>query len=178
MDGTKELIALAERLRKSTESWTDPLRDRCRRRGMRDPELVVGDGAMGLWTAPLSEVFPQARHQRCWVHAYEAQWPKAVKKLADKAEEVLDVYDFPARHWIRLRTTNATESTFSSVKLRINVTRGAGSPDAALATVFKLVESAQERGRAVAAPQLVALVRADAVCKNCELVERPEAGAA
>src|SRR3954469_19175231 len=66
LDGTKELIALAEGLRESTESWADLLRD-CRRRGMRDPELVVGDGAMGLWRA-LAEVFPAARHQRCWVH--------------------------------------------------------------------------------------------------------------
>lgn len=65
-DGTKELIALAEGLRESAESWADLLRD-CRRRGMRDPELVVADGAMGLWRA-LAEVFPQARHQRCWVH--------------------------------------------------------------------------------------------------------------
>lgn len=66
LDGTKELIALAEGLRESTESWADLLRD-CRRRGMRDTELVVGDGAMGLWRA-LAEVFPAARHQRCWVH--------------------------------------------------------------------------------------------------------------
>jgi hypothetical protein len=66
LDGTKELIALAEGLREFTESWADLLRD-CRRRGMRDPELVVGDGAMGLWKA-LAEVFPAARHQRCWVH--------------------------------------------------------------------------------------------------------------
>ena len=47
VDGTNEPIALAERLRESTESWADLLRD-CRRRGMCDPELVVGDGAMGL----------------------------------------------------------------------------------------------------------------------------------
>jgi putative transposase len=65
LDGTKELIALAERLRESTEPWADLLRD-CRRRGMRDPDLVIGDGAMGLWKA-LAEVFPAARHQRCWV---------------------------------------------------------------------------------------------------------------
>jgi putative transposase len=56
-DGRKELIALAEELGESTESWADLLRD-CRRRGMRDPELIVGDGAMGLWRA-LAEVFPQ-----------------------------------------------------------------------------------------------------------------------
>ncbi len=66
LDGTKELIALAEGLRESAEWWADLLRD-CRRRGMRDPELVLGDGAMGLWKA-LAEVFPAAPHQRCWVH--------------------------------------------------------------------------------------------------------------
>lgn len=65
LDGTKELIALAEGLREPTESWADLLRD-CRRCGMRDPELVVGDGD-GLWKA-LAEVFPTARHQRCWIH--------------------------------------------------------------------------------------------------------------
>ncbi|MBP2056727.1 transposase-like protein [Streptomyces griseochromogenes] len=65
LDGTKELIALSEGLRESTGSWADLPRD-CRRRGMRDPELVVGDGAMSLWKA-LREVFPAARHQRCWV---------------------------------------------------------------------------------------------------------------
>lgn len=74
VDGTKELIAIAEGLRESTKSWADLLRD-CRRRGMRDPELVVGDGAMGLWKA-LAEVFPAARHQRCWVHKARGRGPR------------------------------------------------------------------------------------------------------
>lgn len=65
-DGTKEMIALAEGLRESTESWAELWRDG-HRRGMRDPELVIGDGAMGLWRA-LAEVFPAARAQRCRVH--------------------------------------------------------------------------------------------------------------
>jgi transposase-like protein len=214
VDGTKELIALAEGLWESTESWADLLRD-CRRRGMRDPELVVGDGAMGLWRA-LAEVFPQARHQRCWVHkirnvvnalpksaqpgakkalqeitgaedrdhaekavkefarTYEAKWPKAVQKITGETDELLAFYDFPAQHWVHLRTTNPIESTFSSVKLRTKVTRGAGSPAAALAMVFKLVESAQDRWRAITGAHLVALVRAGAVFKNGELLERPQ----
>jgi putative transposase len=217
-DGHKELIALAEGLRESTESWADLLRD-CRRRGMRDPALVAGDGAMGLWNA-LAEVFPEARQQRCWVHkvrnvmnalpksaqpgakkalqeiynaedrthaekavkdfatAYGAKWPKAVKKITDDSEELLAFYDFPAEHWIHLRTTNPIESTFSTVKLRTKVTRGAGSPAAALAMVFKLAESAQDRWRAITAPHLVALVRAGARFENGHLVERPEAAAA
>ncbi|MCX4784260.1 IS256 family transposase [Streptomyces sp. NBC_01264] len=216
VDGTKELIAIAEGLRESTESWADLLRD-CRRRGMRDPILVVGDGAMGLWKA-LAEVFPQARHQRCWVHKtrnvmnalpksaqpgakkalqeiYNAEdrahaekavtafekayrkWPKAVAKITGEVDELLAFYAFPAEHWIHLRTTNPIESTFSTVKLRTKVTRGAGSPAAALAMVFKLVESAQARWRAVTAPHLVALVRSGARFENGVLIEGGEVAA-
>lgn len=65
-DGTKELIAMADGYRESAESWADLLRDAARR-GMRAPVLAVGDGALGFWKA-LAEVFPDARHQRCWVH--------------------------------------------------------------------------------------------------------------
>src|SRR5450631_2582581 len=58
-DGRKELIALADGYRESTEAWADLLRD-CARRGMRAPVLAVGDGALGVWGA-LREVFPEAR---------------------------------------------------------------------------------------------------------------------
>jgi len=59
VDGTKELVALAEGYRESTGSWADLLRD-CARRGMRAPMLAVGDGALGFWAA-LREVFPTTR---------------------------------------------------------------------------------------------------------------------
>ncbi|GAA2449086.1 IS256 family transposase [Actinomadura vinacea] len=65
-DGRKELIALTDGYRESTESWADLLRD-CKRRGMRAPVLAVGDGALGFWGA-LREVFPESREQRCWFH--------------------------------------------------------------------------------------------------------------
>src|SRR6185503_5135031 len=65
-DGRKELVALTDGYRESTESWADLLRD-CARRGMRAPVLAIGDGALGFWGA-LREVFPQARTQRCWFH--------------------------------------------------------------------------------------------------------------
>ncbi len=80
--------------------------------------------------------------------------------------------DLTNAEWDRL------ESTFSTVKLRTKVTRGAGSPAAALAMVFELVESAQARWRAITAPHLVALVRAGARFENGVLVEREEATAA
>lgn len=65
-DGRKELVALADGYRESTESWADLLRDAARR-GMRAPVLAVGDGALGFWAA-LGEVFPDTAEQRCWFH--------------------------------------------------------------------------------------------------------------
>ena len=66
VDRTKELVALDDGFRESSQSWADLLRD-CKRRGMRAPVLAVGDGALGFWKA-LREVFPAAREQRCWWH--------------------------------------------------------------------------------------------------------------
>ncbi|MGW9031101.1 IS256 family transposase [Streptomyces sp. NPDC055722] len=213
-DGTKELIAMNDGYRESADSWADLLRD-CQRRGMRAPVLAVGDGALGFWK-PLAEVFPETRHQRCWVHkiadvanalpksaqpgakkvlqeiynaedrdhalkavaafakSYGAKFPKAVKKITDDVDELLAFYDFPAEHWIHLRTTNPIESTFATVRLRTKVTRGAGSAAAALAMVFKLVESTQARWRAVNSPHLVAVVRAGARFERGQLIERTQ----
>ncbi|MGW7549613.1 IS256 family transposase [Streptomyces sp. NPDC054770] len=109
---------------------------------------------------------------------YGAKFPKAVKKITDDQDQMLAFFDFPAEHWIHLRTTNPIESTFATVRLRTKVTRGAGSRAAALAMVFKLVDSAQQRWRAVNAPHLVALVRAGARFERGQLVERPELSAA
>ena len=94
--------------------------------------------------------------------AYGAKFPKAVAKITDDLDELLAFYDFPAEHWIHLRTTNPIESTFATVRHRTKVTRGPGSRAAGLAMAFKLIEAAQDRWRAVNAPHLVALVRAGA----------------
>lgn len=91
---------------------------------------------------------------------------------------MLAFFDFPAEHWIHLRPTNPIESTFATVRLRTKVTKGAGSRAAGLAMVFKLIESAQARWRAVNTPHLVALVRAGACFERGQLVERPEGLAA
>jgi Transposase, Mutator family len=106
--------------------------------------------------------------------AYGAKFPKAVAKITDDVEELLAFYDYPAEHWIHLRTTNPIESTFATVRHRTKVTRGPGSRAAGLAMAFKLIEAAQARWRAVNAPHLVALVRAGATFVNGKLVERPD----
>jgi putative transposase len=205
-DGAKELVAVADGLRESTESWAELLRD-LRRRGMQAPVLAVGDGALGLWAA-LRDVFPATRAQRCWVHKtanvlaalpksvhpgarralaeisqaesrdqaaaaleafavdYGVKWPKAVAKVTGDAEALLAFYDYPAEHWVHLRTTNPVESTFATVRLRTRVTKGPGNKQAGLAMAFKLLEAAEQRWRSVNGPHLVALVRAGAVFRK------------
>jgi transposase-like protein len=199
-DGTKELVAITDGHRESTESWADLLRD-LKRRGMRAPMVAVGDGALGFWAA-LRTVWPETIEQRCWVHKvanclnalpksvqptarkllaeirdaedrehaviainafaneFAAKWPKAVAKIVDDAEPLLAFFDFPAEHWVHLKTTNPIESTFATVRLRTKVTKGPGSRAAGLAMAFKLIEAAETRWRSVNAPHLVALVRA------------------
>jgi transposase-like protein len=110
--------------------------------------------------------------------AYGAKFPKAVAKITDDVEDLLAFYDYPAEHWIHLRTTNPIESTFATVRHRTKVTKGLGSRAAGLAMAFKLIESAQARWRVVNASHLVALVRAGASFVNGVLVERPDEEAA
>lgn len=108
------------------------------------------------------------------------KFPRAVKRINDDQDQLLVYYGFPVGHWTHLRTTSPIKSAFSAVRLRTKATtRGAGSRTAAaLATVFKPVECAQQRRRAVNAPHLVASVRAGVRSASGYLVERPEAHAA
>jgi putative transposase len=95
-DGTKELVAVADGERESTDSWAEVLRD-LRRRGMQAPVVAVGDGALGLWAA-LRDVFPATRHQRDWVHKVAnvlGCLPKAVQAGARTA--LTEIRDAPDR---------------------------------------------------------------------------------
>ena len=172
-DGTKELVAVCDGERESTESWAELLRD-LRRRGMGAPVVMVGDGALGLWAA-LRDVFPATHQQRDWVHKlanvlgclpkavqpgarkalaeirdapdrdhaqraievfacdYGAKWPKAVAKITNDAEALLCFFDFPAEHWLHLKTSNPvwvfslpTSSRYRSVRWPVG---GGSGPD-------------------------------------------------
>ena len=96
-----------------------------------------------------------------FVQTYEAKYPKAVECLSKDREVLLTFYDFPAPHWIHLRTTNPIESTFATVRLRHKRTKGNGSRKACLAMVFKLVQSAQKRWRKLNRYELIRDVIAD-----------------
>lgn len=195
-DGKKELIAVVDGFRESEQSWLALLLD-VKARGLAiDPQLAVGDGALGFWKA-LPQVYPQSREQRCWTHKtanvldqlpkrlqseakhklhqiwmadtrahaceafelfvkiYRGKYPKAVECLMKDRDALLAFYDFPAEHWIHLRTTNPIESSFATVRLRTKKTKGSGSRVACLTMVYKLMQSAAKKWRLLNGSELI-----------------------
>jgi putative transposase len=187
-DGTKELIAVVDGYRESTQSWRELLQQLKRQGLTTAPKLAVGDGSLGFWLA-LQEEYGALPQQRCWLHktlnildkmpksvqgrakelihemylsptrkaalaaydqfitSYQAKYPKATDCLEKDKEWLFTFYDFPAKHWSHLRTTNPIESTFATVRLRTKRTKGCGSRIATLTMVFKLGLEAQKRWR-------------------------------
>ena len=184
--GHKELIGISAGYRESELSWKS-LMLQVKDQGLQyDPQLAIGDGALGFWKA-LPQVWPATRKQRCWVHktanvlnklpkklqpqaksalweiyraetktdanvafnrflkTYRAKYPEATECLEKDRDVLLAFYDFPAEHWQHIRSTNPIESTFATVRLRTDKTRGAVSKETITPLVFKLVESAQKR---------------------------------
>jgi putative transposase len=184
--GHKELLGMAAGYRESELSWK-ALMLKLTDQGLQyDPQLAIGDGALGFWKA-LPQVWPTTQKQRCWVHksanvlnklpkklqpaaksalweiyraetktdanqafnrflkTYQAKYPEATDCLAKDRDVLLRFYDFPAEHWKHIRSTNPIESTFATVRLRTDKTRGAVSKGTVLPLVFKLVQSAQKR---------------------------------
>ncbi len=86
-DGSKELVAVEDGYRESSESWLSVLRD-LQSRGLDTPLLAVGDGALGFWKA-LREVWPKAAEQRCWVHRTANILDKLPKRLQPRAKKHL-----------------------------------------------------------------------------------------
>ncbi len=188
--GDKELLGLEAGFRESELNWKTLLLRLVDQGLKRDPELAIGDGALGFWKA-LSQVFPSTRTQRCWVHktanvlnylpksqqpqaksalkeiyaaatkadaekaferfidTFDAKYPKAVECLVKDRAKLLTFFDFPAEHWAHLRTSNPIESTFATVRLRTDKTRGCVSATSILSLVFKLVQSAQKHWRKI-----------------------------
>ncbi len=185
--GNKEFLAIDDGYRESEQSWKEVL-ENLKSRGMNQPKLAIGDGALGFWKA-LQQVFGETRAQRCWVHkmnnvlnkmpkgvqpkakqylqdiwmaelksdaekafdlfltTYQAKYPKACECLEKDREQMLAFYDFPAEHWIHIRTSNPIESTFATVRLRTAKTRSCVSRTTILTMVFRLGLSAENGWR-------------------------------
>ena len=185
--GNKEFLAIDDGYRESAQSWKEVL-ENLKSRGMNQPTLAIGDGALGFWKA-LQEVFGETRAQRCWVHkmnnilnkmpkgiqgkakqhlqdiwmaevkadaeaafdlflkTYQNKYPKACECLEKDREQMLAFYDFPAEHWVHIRTSNPIESTFATVRLRTAKTRSCVSRTTILTMVFRLGLSAEKGWR-------------------------------
>ena len=210
--GNKELVAVEDGFRESSASWKELL-VKLKQQGLQQgPKLATGDGAMGFWNA-LSKIYPDCKHQRCWVHktanilnkvsksiqpkikqsihdiwmadtkdeaekafdnaleCYDAKYPKAMECLRKDRDELLAFYDFPAEHWVHIRTTNPIESTFATVRLRSKRSKNCGSRDTTLAMVYKLMESAQRKWRKIQGFRLLTLVVNNVPFVDGELVK-------
>lgn len=101
-----------------------------------------------------------------FVETYQAKYAPAAECLAKDRDVLLTFYDFPAEHWLHLRTTNAIESVFATVRLRTDKTKGPGSRAACLTMVFKLTESASKKWRCLNGSELIPDVIAGVVFVN------------
>jgi putative transposase len=220
VSGRKELLAVEDGFRESTQSWRELLLRLRDENGLAfGPELATGDGGLGFWQAR-HEVWPRTRQQRCWVHKtanvlnalpkpvhgkakqdlhaiYEAEnraeaeaaldrfaakygpkYAKAAACLAKDREALLAFYAAPAEHWKHVRTTNPIESTFATVRLRTDKTKGCLSRETALAMVFKLAKSAERHWRRLDGTARLAQVIAGVRFRDGEPVQVTEEQAA
>lgn len=106
-----------------------------------------------IWMAESRQAANQAFDS--FLEAYGAKYPKACECLAKDRQELLTFYDFPAEHWIHLRTTNPIESVFATVRLRHRRTKGNGTRARCLAMVHQLMLSASKRWRLLNGSQLL-----------------------
>ena len=108
-----------------------------------------------------------------FVKTYQAKYPQATECLSKDRNVLLSFYDFPAEHWVHIRTTNPIESTFATVRLRHSKTKGSGTRTACLTMVFKLMESASKKWRTLNGSERIKALIAGAVFVDG--VQQPQA---
>lgn len=110
---------------------------------------------------------------------YRAKYPKAMERLAKDRDSLLAFHDFPAEHWVHIRTSNPIESTFATVRLRTKRSRSCGARNTTLAMDFKLHQSADKRWRRIRGFKKLELVVNNVRFQDGEQVtDQPEAVAA
>ncbi|MBW3543943.1 MAG: IS256 family transposase [Planctomycetes bacterium] len=98
-----------------------------------------------IWQAETREAANKAFDG--FLEKYQAKFSAACECLKKDRDVLLTFYEFPAEHWMHLRTTNPIESTFASIRLRHRRTKGSGTRRTSLAMMFKLAQSAEKRWR-------------------------------
>jgi transposase-like protein len=125
------------------------------------PKIVQGKAKSMLhemWQAPTKEKALGAYEH--FLSSWREKYPKAVECLQTDREELFTFYDFPASHWVHIRTTNPIESTYATVRLRTKKTKGCGSRVATLTMVFKLALEAEKTWRRLMGHEQIPLVMA------------------
>jgi putative transposase len=111
-----------------------------------------------MWQAPTKEKALGAYEH--FLSSWGEKYPKATECLRTDKEELFTFYDFPAAHWVHIRTTNPIESTYATVRLRTKKTKGCGSRMATLTMVFKLALEAEKTWRRLMGHEQIPLVMA------------------
>ena len=107
-----------------------------------------------IWMAPTRAAADAAFKQ--FVQTYQAKYPKAAEKLLKDRDALLAFYDFPAEHWVHLRTTNPIESTFATVRHRTTRTKNCVTRSTFLGLAFKLVQEAEKSWRRIKKAERIA----------------------
>jgi transposase-like protein len=129
-----------------------------------------------IWMAPTRAAAEKSFD--LFTQTYTAKYASAAECLSKDRAALLAFYDFPAEHWQHLRTTNAIESVFATVRLRTRKTKGSGSRVACLTMVFKLAESASKKWRALNGSELIRDVIAGVAFADGVKNQTPESAAA
>jgi len=109
-----------------------------------------------MWQAP-TKAKALAAYEH-FLNSWEEKYPKAVECVREDKEELFAFYEFPAAHWVHIRTTNPIESTYATVRLRTKKTKGCGSRMATLTMVFKLALEAEKTWRRLTGHKQIELV--------------------
>ncbi len=125
-----------------------------------------------IWMAPTREAAVTAFNH--FVQSYQAKYPKAADKHVADRDALLAFYDFPAEHWIHLRTTNPIESTFATVRHRTTRTKNCVSRASFLGLAFKLVQEARNPWRGIRGFKRIAELMGSVVFKDGEPVKEQE----
>lgn len=114
------------------------------------PKTLQANAKSALWEIYRAETKTDANQAlNRFIKTYQVKYPEATTCLEKDRDVLLTFYDFPAEHWMHIRSTNAIESVFATVRLRTDKTRGAVSKATVTSFVFKLVQSAQKRWKRI-----------------------------
>lgn len=143
------------------EEWSDTKEQRCWVHKMSNVLDKMPKSVQGRAKSLMHDIYQAETKKKAdkafdlFINTFDIKYKSAVDCLKKDRDVLLTFYDYPAQHWMHLRSTNPIESTFATVRLRTKKTKGCGSRIATLTMVFKLVQSAQKRWKRLRSRNLI-----------------------